>query len=156
VIRLSPMQESDLQAYLEVAVPAYAHDKVSAGDWSSDEALEKSRQSFEKLLPVGVNSPGQHLYKIVDTNEDETVGVLWFGIPEDSQRPYAFIYELHILEACRRRGYGKQAMLALEEKVKELGVDTIRLHVFGQNHTASALYEQIGYEVTDINMSKKL
>ena len=70
--------------------------------------------------------------------------------------PYGFIYDLRIYDEYQRRGYARQAMLALETKVRELGLDTISLHVFGHNHAAKALYDQLGYEVTNINMSKKL
>ena len=56
----------------------------------------------------------------------------------------------------RRRGYGEQAMAAIEDKVRELGLDTIDLHVFGFNTAARALYEKMGYSVTDVNMRKRL
>ena len=156
MVQLLPMGENDLQAYLAETTPAFAEDKIKSGNWSDEEALEKSRQSFEKLLPAGVNSPGQHLNNIVDTELALTVGMLWFGMLEDLSHPFAFIYELHVFEEYQRRGYGKQAMLALEGEVKKLGLDRISLHVFGHNQAAQALYEQLGYEITNINMSKKL
>ena len=156
MILLEPMPENDLQAYLAETIPAYADDKVKAGNWLAEEALEKSRQSFEKLLPAGTNSPGQYLYNIIDTTQGVTVGMLWFGILTDTPHPSAFIYELHIFEAYQRRGFGKQAMLALEGEVKKLGLDRISLHVFGHNHAAQALYGQLGYDITNINMSKRL
>jgi ribosomal protein S18 acetylase RimI-like enzyme len=156
LILLEPMPEPDLQAYLAETIPAYADDKVKAGNWLAEEALEKSRQSFEQLLPAGTKSPGQYLYNIVDTAQGVTVGMLWFGVLPDTPHPSAFIYELHIFEVFQRRGFGKQAMLALEGEVKNLGLDRISLHVFGHNQAAQALYEQLGYEITNINMSKRL
>ncbi len=156
MVHLSPMQETDLQAYLEETIPAYADDKIRAGNWSPDEALERSRKEYEKLLPEGVNSLRQYLYNIVATDEDVTVGMLWFSVIVDTPHPYAFIYELQIFDAYQRKGYGKQAMLALEVEVRKLRLDTISLHVFGHNLAARALYDQLGYEITNINMSKKL
>ena len=154
MVRLSPMGDAGLQAFLTKAVLAFAEDKVNAGNWSPEEAHEKSRDSFEKLLPAGVNSPGQYLFDIVDTEQALTVGMLWFGVIEDTAHPFAFIYELQVLDEYQRRGYGKQAMLALEGEVRKLGLNTISLHVFGHNRAAQALYDQLGYEVTNINMSK--
>ncbi|KAB2854509.1 MAG: GNAT family N-acetyltransferase, partial [Anaerolineae bacterium] len=49
-----------------------------------------------------------------------------------------------------------QAMLALEDEVKKVGLDSIGLHVFGHNQSAYALYQKIGYETTNIVMAKKL
>ena len=150
------MQEADLGTYLAESISGYADDKVKAGSWSPEEALERSRGEFRRYLPEGVNSPGQHLYCIVDTGQDVTVGMLWFGVMQDSPRPYAFLYELRIFEPFQDQGYGKRAMLALEAEVKAMGLDTISLHVFGHNPAARALYDRLGYEVTDLNMSKKL
>jgi ribosomal protein S18 acetylase RimI-like enzyme len=47
-------------------------------------------------------------------------------------------------------------MLALEVKARELGLATLSLHVFVFNHEARALYEKLGYAITNINMSKAL
>ena len=46
MIRLVPMTESEFEAYLEKAIPEYAADKAGAGDWSEDEALERSRKDY--------------------------------------------------------------------------------------------------------------
>ncbi len=59
-------------------------------------------------------------------------------------------------EEFRRRGYGRQALLTLEAKVKDLGIDKIALHVFAHNRVAQALYESAGFEMTGIYMTKKL
>jgi ribosomal protein S18 acetylase RimI-like enzyme len=71
-------------------------------------------------------------------------------------QPLAFVYDFLIYEEFRRRGYGKQAMLALEATVKELGIDKIALHVYAHNRVARVLYEKAGYEITGISMTKKL
>jgi ribosomal protein S18 acetylase RimI-like enzyme len=70
--------------------------------------------------------------------------------------PSAVIYDFVVYEEFRRRGYGRQTLTALEEKAKELGLDTISLHVFGHNQSAIALYQQAGYETTSLYMAKKL
>ncbi len=50
----------------------------------------------------------------------------------------------------------RQALLALDAKVKELGVGKIALNVFAHNHVAQALYEKMGFEITSFYMSKDL
>ena len=34
MVRLIPLQENELQAYLDQAIPNYAADKIKAGYWS--------------------------------------------------------------------------------------------------------------------------
>jgi hypothetical protein len=42
------MTLDELIAFAEEAFPAFAIDKVAAGQWTADEALELSRKSFEE------------------------------------------------------------------------------------------------------------
>ncbi len=92
----------------------------------------------------------------MDEATGEKVGHIWFTKMTYGGQTFAFVYDLIIFDEFRRRGYGEATMRALEEKVREQGLDSIGLHVFGHNHAAKALYEKIGYEITDLNMQKKL
>jgi ribosomal protein S18 acetylase RimI-like enzyme len=47
-------------------------------------------------------------------------------------------------------------MLAAIEKARELGADTVGLHVFGHNAPAYALYRSLGFVETNISMSLEL
>ena len=156
MVRLVPMTDLEYQAYLAPAVRDYADEKVAAGNWQPTEALERSAQEFQKLLPDGVASPGNYLFKIEEQTLGATVGMIWLARILQGAHPIIFIYDFRIDEAYRRKGYGEQAMRAAEEQAKALGFDTIALHVFGHNHAARALYEKLGYEITNINMAKKL
>ncbi len=156
MIRLIPMTPADFDKFLSVEIEEYAQEHVKAGNWQPDEALRLSKEEHDKLLPNGPASPNQYLYSIQDTNTGSNVGLIWFANQQQGQTRHAFIYDIRIDEDQRGRGYGQQAMLAVEEKVKALSLDTISLHVFGHNQVARSLYEKIGYEVTNVLMSKKL
>jgi ribosomal protein S18 acetylase RimI-like enzyme len=156
MIRLTPMNEAAYQAYLAAAVREYAEDKIKAGNWQPEEALERSAQEFRKYLPAGVATKDNYLYDIEDEALGIKVGMIWLGRIMQGAKPAMFIYDFVIDEAHRRQGYGEQAMLAAEVQATALGYDTIALHVFGHNHAARALYEKQGYEITNINMAKKL
>jgi ribosomal protein S18 acetylase RimI-like enzyme len=156
MIRLVPMLESDLSAYLEKAIPNYAAENIKAGYWSEEDGLQKSRDTFNRLLPEGVNTKNQHLYKIQDAESDKRVGIIWLNTQVESPKPAGFIYDIEIDEAYRGRGYGKQAMLAIEEQARKLDLWSIGLHVFMHNTTAIGLYEKIGYKVGSMNMTKEL
>ena len=44
----------------------------------------------------------------------------------------------------------------MDEKLKAMDVDSVGLHVFGDNITAQELYKKAGYQITDIQMKKTL
>jgi ribosomal protein S18 acetylase RimI-like enzyme len=70
--------------------------------------------------------------------------------------PTGFIYDLLIHAPFRRRGYGRQAMLALEDKAQELGLASLTLHVFEGNTPARDLYAALGYRPEGSYMIKFL
>ena len=116
--------------------------------------MQKARESFERLLPQGLQSENHYLYSIYDG--DEAVGVIWMRAEIGRPIKSGFIYDLRVDEQFRGKGYGKQAMLLIEDKARELGLKSIGLHVFGYNTVARNLYEGIGYETTSLNMIKQL
>ena len=154
MIRLVPMTESEFQVYLKDSIENYAQEHVKAGNWDSSTALEKSEREFLQLLPDGVASKKQHLFSIEEIHTGAKIGLIWFAEQQQASRPSAFIYDFLIYEEYRNKGYGKQTLAALEEKVKELEIETISLHVFGHNKAAIHLYEAVGYEITDMTMKK--
>jgi ribosomal protein S18 acetylase RimI-like enzyme len=155
MIQLTPMTEQDFQDFYERSIRDYADEKAKAGNYRPEEALERSRREYEELLPDGLASKDQYLYNIVEDELKQKVGILWVAVNHRGQ-PAAFIFDIEIYEAFRRRGYAEQAFLRLEEKMKALGMTKIGLHVFGHNHAAQALYNKLDYEITNIHMAKIL
>jgi ribosomal protein S18 acetylase RimI-like enzyme len=150
------MTGEQFDVYLSGAVAGYAEEHIKNGDWSEQEGLEKSRGEFAGLLPNGLASAGQYLYSVVDEDSGESVGILWYADRERAGKPYAFIYDVEIRPEFRRKGYGAQALAALDEVVKARGIGEIMLHVFGSNKTARDLYERSGYQAANVLMVKKL
>ena len=151
---LTPMTQPEYEAFVERAIPEFAADNIRAGYWSESEALEKSRAGYEKLLPKGLQTENHFLYTLYDA--DEAVGMIWIRADLQSPIKSGFIFELYVDEKFRGKGYGKQAMLLIEEKARELSLESLGLHVFAVNNVARNLYERVGYEVSSLNMTKKL
>jgi ribosomal protein S18 acetylase RimI-like enzyme len=149
MIKLEPILQKDFERFLEHAVQDYADDHVRNGNWAADEALEKSRKEFEHYLPNGIHTPNQYIWSIEDES-DHKIGVLWVQVKEAK----AFIFDFIIDGEYRGKGYGKQALTAMDEKLKSLGVESVALHVFGDNVSAQELYKKMGFQVTDIHMKK--
>lgn len=152
MVKLAPMQQEDFEPYLERDIQEYAGEHVRNGNWKHEEALERSRKEHQQLLPDGLQSKNQYLFSILDDTGHQKLGVLWVHV-ENNQ---AFIYDFRIEEAERGKGYGKQALLALDEKLKSMNVESVGLHVFGDNTTAQELYKKMGFQITGIQMKKKL
>jgi ribosomal protein S18 acetylase RimI-like enzyme len=148
------MTQTELEVFLERTIPEYADDKVRAGHWAESEALERSRKEFADDLPQGLQTKNNYLYTLYDG--DDAVGMIWMRANVDRPTNDGFILELYVEENQRGKGYGKQIMLLIEEKARELGLKAIGLHVFGSNKIAQNLYKAVGYEVTSVNMSKTL
>jgi ribosomal protein S18 acetylase RimI-like enzyme len=151
---LSPMSEPEFADYLEFAIPDFAADKVNAGQWSTDEALELARQGYDELLPQGLATPGHFLYTVRNQATGAAVGMVWFAAQARAGRQIAFIYDVYIVPEHQRQGHAKRALAAMEDAALSQGLSGIALHVFGHNAAAQALYRQLGFEATNINMFK--
>lgn len=153
---LTPMRPEVFAAYLDSSVAGYARDNIDAGRWPAEGAVERSRADFDDSLPQGLATPDNYLFEIQDGVGGATVGYLWFAVVVKHGLRSAFVYDLEVKAEHRRQGHAKRAFQALESRVAALGLTSIGLHVFGHNPGAQALYRQLGYGVTGINMQKRL
>ena len=148
------MPQPEFDEYLKRLIPEYAADNVRAGYWDESEALERSRQQIKSLLPQVLQTKDHYIFFSV-YDGDQKVGMIWLKANVDRPGRDGFIFDVIVDERFCGKGYGKQVM-ALEEKALELGLKSIGLHVFAYNTVAKKLYESVGYEVTSLNMVKKL
>jgi ribosomal protein S18 acetylase RimI-like enzyme len=151
MVKLEPIQQENFESFLEHEIRAYAEDHVRNGNWPAEGALERSKKEFELYLPDGIHSRGQYLYSISDDRGNK-VGVLWVQVKDQD----AFILDFVIDEAFRGKGYGKQALMAMDEKLVSMNVKAVGLHVFGDNIAAQELYKKAGFQITNIQMKKVL
>ncbi|NWG08306.1 MAG: GNAT family N-acetyltransferase [Chloroflexi bacterium] len=154
MIQLTPMTQSEFDAFLERLIPEYAADNVRAGYWDASDALERSRKETARLLPQGLQTKDHHLFTLYAGNQ--AVGIIWLKANLDNPIKNGFIFDVEVKKEFRGKGYGKKIMLLVEEKARELGLKSLGLHVFGYNMVARNLYESIGYEVSSLNMVKQL
>jgi len=155
MISLIPMEQSEFGTFLEENILRYARENVDNGRWQADEALERSRESFQRFLPDGLQSKDQYIFNIFDDEQSLKLGLLWVEVKMHEPNRPAFVFDFIIDEQYRGKGFGKKALIALDEKVQQMGAKSVALHVFSRNEIAFELYKKMGYEVTDINMRKK-
>ncbi|MGM0804065.1 MAG: GNAT family N-acetyltransferase [Bacillota bacterium] len=76
--------------------------------------------------------------------------MLWYGLmPEINQ---AYLHHIFIDDLHRRKGYGKKTLEILQSMLKQSGIESIGLSVFGKNEAAYQLYKRLGYKNTRISM----
>lgn len=150
---LVPMTLAQFDAFICESVPAYADDKVAAGQWPRSEALARSQAEFDQLLPQGLATPDNLLYAITD-GVGTQVGLLWVSVQERAGERIAYVYDVSVRPEHQRKGHASRAFAALDEVVRELGLAGVALHVFGHNKAALALYERLGFRATNISMFK--
>ena len=149
------MTEAEYSAFVDEAVPSFAAEKITSGQWSQEEALGLAHKAYQELLPQGLDTPDNYLYAVKDC-QGASVGILWVAAQNRAGKRIAYVYDIKIHPEHRRKGFAKGALLALEEEVRALGLSGIALHVFGHNTEAQALYSKLGYHATNINMFKSV
>src|SRR5512143_30750 len=89
MVRLTPMTATDFQAYLEQDIERYAQERVRVGDWLASEALQKSREEHQQLLPDGLATRKHYLFSIEDEALGLKVGIIWFALYDQQLQPLA-------------------------------------------------------------------
>jgi ribosomal protein S18 acetylase RimI-like enzyme len=149
------MTEPEYATWLAETMPAYAADKVAAGQWSPEESLERSKKEYEELLPSGLATPENHFFTVVDDSA-QPVGMLWFAEKTRFNARIAYVFDVGVWPERQREGHAFRAFAALEDQVRKLGLSGIALHVFGHNKGAQNLYAKLGFEPTNISLFKRL
>ena len=155
-ISTRPMTSAEFDSLRPKLVREYAAEHVAAGNWTPEVAESRAAEQTDQLLPQGVNSPGVVML-MAETLEGETVGFLWLALERESGLGGgAWIYDIEILPQYRGQGFGRALLAAAEAEALVHGVDLIGLNVFGTNSIARNLYESAGYNVSSIQLKKKL
>ena len=152
---LAPLPTEAFARFRDVSITAYSEVHAESGRWPAEGAEERSRQSYDELLTQGLATPNQHLFEMRDS-AGAPVGTIWLAVIEQAGARHGYIYDVLVEPEHRRKGHERAAFLALEPLARELGLERIALHVFAHNPGAQALYRSLGYEVTGINMQKKM
>ncbi|HJQ51477.1 MAG TPA: GNAT family N-acetyltransferase [Gaiellaceae bacterium] len=153
-VQLRPMRDDEFAGWLPKMRDDYGQAMIDDGGVLPEAAREKAAADCEQLFPGGRPSAEQLVFVL--EAEGEAVGELWLCKRDDMGRPCLFVYDIHVADAYRGRGYGKAAMLLAEEEARRRGIDRIALNVFGRNEVARRLYLSLGYAENAIAMSKSL
>jgi RimJ/RimL family protein N-acetyltransferase len=76
------------------------------------------------------------------------IGFVSFMLTHDStpSMPVLYVYEIHLTEGARGKGYGKRLMHVARTVAFEVGVDKVMLTCFLSNTAALDFYRRLGFE----------
>lgn len=152
MITFEKMNNQEFEKYIDFMKEEYAQDISANFSLPMDKALEESEMMMKETFSDGLLTEGQYIFNISDSNSNRNVGIIWFSVNTEINR--AFLYHIYIDELHRNKGYGTKALNLLEARVKELGMDSLALSVFGKNEGAYYLYKKLGYTTSSISMHK--
>ena len=156
MIQLDPMNEDQYEVFMELSAPDQMEGHVREGRWQAEEAEANMARLIEQFLPDGLATPNHFFFAIEEDGSGANAGGLWYMLAEEDGGRQFFVVDIQIYEEYRRRGYGEQAFKAMEDKAREMGVTTIALHLFADNHPARAMYRKLGYAGTETSMAKDI
>jgi len=154
MIYLHEMTRYDFIKFKERTIVSYAQDIHENIGVSMDEALKMSKDQTQALLPDGPETARHGFLSILIKDPKTVIGHLWYQGMQDPKE--VFIFHLEIFEEYRNRGFATMAMHQFEIYLKDKGIQRIRLNVFKKNGFALRLYEDVGFEVTNMQMQKDI
>src|ERR1700722_9646205 len=153
-VALRLMTANEFDSWRELSIRNHAHQTATATGVSFEDAEQRARDLLPRMLAQGVRTEGMHFLILVSELYGD-VGSLWLGRhPENPGAGY--VYDLEIHEEVRGHGFGRAAMVAAEDFMRQLGNTQLGLWVAGGNDVARGLYDSLGYSVIGVSMSKEL
>lgn len=147
------MNGDDLAAYLRKSIPEYAYDQVHAGNWSSAEAVNRSRAEFDQMLPQGLETPNAVLVNVI-LNEETKIGMMWYYIDPEKPVPTIYLLDFFLFPQYKSKGYEKPVLNGLEEASKAGGARRIELQIFAHRADDLKMYLEGGFNQTSILLAK--
>ncbi|MBL4828554.1 MAG: GNAT family N-acetyltransferase [Aliivibrio sp.] len=156
MIILRAIRSDEFSGFCDYFINDYANEIANNYGHTLENSLLQAKQSLLQSFPEDEIPQSVHLLCIEtsDIYDSKHVGYLWYS--ENSAEQSVFINDFYIFDQFRSLGYGRAAMVKLEQRMLESGLKQIKLRVAYDNKRALALYEEIGFSVTGINMAKSI
>lgn len=150
------MTVDEYDAWQHALAVDYAAEKVAAGTWAAEGAVQRALDESAEMLPDGVDTARMLIFRAI-ADDGRPVGRAWVGLDHPRGAPgTGFLYDIEVDEGERGQGFGRALLAAVEDAVRTAGRSALELNVFRTNDTAVGLYETSGYRTTTQQMRKEL
>jgi GNAT superfamily N-acetyltransferase len=150
VVALRPLRRDEYAAWDAMHRAEYQRGLVEFAGMAPDAAQEKVARDVAAVLPEGPDTPDVWLWAV--EADGRPVGTIFLG----RRGVDLWLYDITIDAEERGRGFGRAAMLALEDAVRALGHDNVALNVWGGNAVARGLYRSLGWVEESVHMRKRV
>ena len=117
-ITIMPMETARLQSWIASSKSEYLDDLVRAGE-PAEQASASVEQTFARYFPEGTPGHNHLVYDVVA--DGKPVGYLWIGPHAPGQISAWWVWDIAIDADQRGKGFGREAMLLAEDRVREHG-----------------------------------
>lgn len=149
-MRLVRMTQEEFDVIKGRMIRDYAQDKIRVGHWQEEDAIDLAKETLDNILRDGVET--KHHYLLDLCKDIDKVGFVWFNVFQNT----IYVNNYLIYDEYRGKDYELKMVELLEDMAGDLDVGKINLHSFGYNENAIAMYQKMGYDITDVYMSKKV
>nr|WP_085140966.1 GNAT family N-acetyltransferase [Mycolicibacterium conceptionense] len=143
----------------EYAVATATRQAASVEELARHMPEAQARERFDRttaaLLPQRQHTPGHQLVTALDDTAT-AVGYAWLGPDPRQSAGTVWLYDIHVFETARGRGYGRALLAAVEGLARDGGAETLALNVNSTNRRAVDLYRAAGYRSESSFLSKRL
>lgn len=154
--RIRPAQFDDLQALADVLARSF-YPPLGWKRWlypvmrfsiyeDLKQRLQGAQRYYTCLAAIECSSPLK-VNSVVGTVEMSCRRYSWRAFSQPQQ---VYLSNLAVCEGYRRRGVARELLKTAEAQALDWGFRAIYLHVMADNHRARHLYEQMGYQVQQV------
>ncbi|WP_213992887.1 GNAT family N-acetyltransferase [Sodalis sp. dw_96] len=146
----------EFDAYRTIFIHEYEMDLTRNHKLSEYEAHEKAVNIIDSAFLGEVGITNNSLFRIVKTisGAQHNVGYIWILSSKKDKSP--FVMDFYILPEYRKQSLGTEALTELFYQLAQNGNTAITLRVDPDNQPALNLYKKVGFNITGINMARKL
>lgn len=148
MIALRPLRADEYAAWDEAHRAEYERGIVEFAGLTWEAARAKVDHDVPAVLRDGLATADTWIWAVED--DGQKVGTVFLGLRGGE----AWLYDITIDAELRGRGYGRGAMLAVEDELRALGHEAVALNVWGGNAVARGLYRSLGYAEQSVHMRK--
>ncbi len=142
------INKKEFEIFEKWSIKNYAENLIKSGDEKYIlKAKRAAKAEFKDIFPNKAESENNFLYVILDENG---VGIGVIGYQKSPfEESAAFVIENVIKEEFRGMGYGKSALVKLQEDAKGNGYGKMVLNAFKHSKISLEMYEKNGFKTVE-------
>lgn len=142
LIRLANLDDPwDQQAVVEL-LDMYAQDSFGDG-------MPLAPDVRRDLIPGLRQQPGCRAFLAIQDQVPVGLALCFLGYSSFRAKPLLNIHDLAVVPQCRGQGVGRAMLKFIEEEARRCGCCRLTLEVRSDNHRASGLYRDFGFQCGD-------